>query len=101
MQIVTLPDITGTGALQSAATVFGLTSQPCKWLQVTVVSNASNAMIRLGDSGISATRGIPLGAGTLVSQFAPQISEDLRNYDLKDLYFLIPSGDKLSLAYGV
>jgi len=103
MKIYTYPDITGTGALQALKTVLGIVSQPCKLLQFTIVSNASGNTIRLGDAAIGATQGIPLGGSTpgSTSQFIPQISEDLRNYDVADWYVIIPSGDVLSVAYGV
>ena len=102
MEVYTYPDITGSGSLQSAAVVLGITSQPCKWYQVTIVSNASAQTMRLGNANISSTQGIPLGGSAgATSQFFPQISEDLRNYDIKDLFLLIPNGDTVSVAYGV
>ena len=101
MKVYTLPDITGTGSLQSAATVFDFTTQICKWWQFSVVDNASGSAMRIGDENITSAQGIPVGGGGSVGQFSPPLAEPLANYDLKDVYFIIPNGDTASLVYGV
>jgi len=101
MKAFSLPDITGTGSLQSTATVFGIQSQPCKWWQFSVVANTSSSTMRVGDSTITSTRGQPVGGHSAIGQFSPPIAEDYALYDLKDVYFIVPSGDTASLSYGV
>ena len=97
-------DITGDGSAHSLATLLNIKSQPCAWFQITLVDNTSGSTIRVGDETISATRGIPIGGtdGVLVTQFAPVNGQDrMINYDLKDVWLLIPNGDKVSVAYAV
>jgi hypothetical protein len=94
-------DVTGTGAIQHLSTVLGFKEQLCKWWQVSFVSNASGNIGRVGDSTITSTQGIPIGGGLNGGQFAPALAENLRNYDLADIYVIIPAGDKINLSYGV
>jgi hypothetical protein len=93
MKIYTLPDITGTGA----TVPLSITSQPCKFWQVTAVSIASGA--RLGDSLTTANRGIPIGPSG--GQFSPPIAAPLDLYDLSEQYAYVANGDVISVAYAI
>jgi hypothetical protein len=107
MQIHTYDDITGDGDVHQLITLLKLSgvsvpysSLPAKWWQVTM--KTASGVSRVGSMFVSATNGVPLGSTTnLVAQFAPVSSDFPENYDLKDIWVLINSGDVMSVARGV
>jgi hypothetical protein len=93
MQLHTPADIVGTGAAIKLSTVAGVNF--CKWFQVSAVSVATLA--RVGDSNVSATRGIPIlpTAGS----FCPPTFDQLDPYDLTNTWVYLDLNDTASLCY--
>jgi len=94
---VTIADISGDGAIHQIAATGG-----ASWIQfVAPVSNANAA--RVGDANITTSRGVPIAAGGAL--FFPPLAADTRNdqtdrrYALSTVYYLVQSGDKLSITY--
>lgn len=98
---VTLPDISGDGSVHAIAT-----AGTARW--ITFVSLPTNSTancsasvvtgcIRVGDSNISNSRGIPIQVG---SSFSKLESTSAAREDLTNWYYLVQSGDKLSITYG-
>jgi hypothetical protein len=95
MQLYTPADVTGDGAAHTLASIPGA-PQLCKWFQVTGI-NIGAQSLRIGDAGVSATRGTPVGPGG--AQFSPPVSfVAMEFYDLNAIYFLLATGDTMSLT---
>ena len=86
----TLADITGDNAVHQI-----FLPEPARWVQVAVTGSGT---VRLGDSTVSSTRGLPLVAGA--GQMLPSRGGLLR-YQQEALYVYVPSGATVSVAYGV
>lgn len=99
IQIKTVADISGDGAAHALSTVLGSVNP--LWIQLMAPSgNAS--VVRWGDSSISSTQGgqIPPGGG----QFIPSVIIPNRripdtSYSAAQIYYLIQSGDKLTVVF--
>ena len=92
MQPQTAVDFTGDGAAHSLSSILGITK--CRWFQVSAVSIGSTSA-RIGDSNITTTRGLPIGAQS--GQFAPAITQDFEPYDLTLWYVLVASSDTVAV----
>ena len=81
----------------STATPLASTRTPANWLQI--ICPATNAGdIRIGDSLVSASRGLAVAKGS--GQAFPPISDD--NYlDLSMIYVYGTGSDKVTILYGV
>ena len=92
----TLADITGTGAavqVQSSGTA--------RWV-LFVAPTTNSAVVRVGDSSVSTTRGAPMAAGGSV--FYPPITTQVGDqkqplYNLSAIYVYIANGDKVSIQW--
>ncbi len=101
---VSVPDIAGTGVAASVASVLpaqGI-ADPGTVRFIQFVAPASNTgTVRVGDSKISTTRGIPLAAGA--GHNAPTVCSgsinDCKTYTAA-WYFLVAAGDKVSIVIG-
>lgn len=98
MQLHTPADITGDGSAHTLASIPGLNVTAARWWQFKTISIASTAA-RIGDSGVSATQGVPVGIGE--AQFSPPISQPFDPYDLNQIYYLLQSGDTASFSCSV
>lgn len=95
MQLHSLPDITLTS---SAATPLTAALAAANWIQITLISSTSG--IRIGDSLVSASRGIPVVDGG--GQFLPQNEADVASrYDMSQVFVAGTSGDVLAVNYGL
>lgn len=97
--VVTTADFTGDGANHAFASV--VTS--ARWVQI-IAATANAAVVRIGDTNISATRGLPMAAGSGLS-FPPmppdaRFSTSHNLYDLSKIFYRAGSGDKISVAWG-
>lgn len=98
MNINTLADITGDAANHQIAS-----SGSASWIQF-ITPSSNSAAFRIGDTNISATRGLALAAGG--SLLIPDINSTLkdsnqyRSYDLSTIYYRGAVGDKLYIAWG-
>ena len=99
LSVTSMADITGDGAahaLQSSVTT-------ARWIQV-IATTTNSAAVRLGDSNVSSTRGLPIAAGG--GFMFPAVPVDQREsttqhfYDLSKIYYFAAVGDKLSVAWG-
>jgi hypothetical protein len=93
--VTTISDIAGDGkAHQVAAT------GSARWIQF--VAPAGNSLtVRIGDVNVSSTRGVPLAAGAGI--FMPLVTDGTtsdKSYALNSLYYIVQSGDTLSITYG-
>jgi hypothetical protein len=99
-RVNTVAEITGSNAAVQINT-----TGSAVW--VTIMANATNATTncstssmsacpRVGDSSVSATRGIPLLPGT--SGFYP-VPLPNSGYSLAQLYVYIPNGDKINVLW--
>jgi hypothetical protein len=105
MKISAFDDITGDGVKHQLITLLKVggvaVSQAnwrVKWWQIVMLS--SGGTTRVGDSNVSATNGIPIGAPNN-GQFAPVDSAFTELYDLSDVWVIIKSGDVASVARAV
>lgn len=96
--VVTIADISGDGSAHAIAT-----SGSATWIQF-VAPSANSAAVRIGDANITTSRGISIAAGG--GMFLPAVTRgpfDNQNsdtkYSLPATYYLIQSGDKLSITY--
>lgn len=101
---VSVPDIAGTGVAASVASVLPAQGIPdpgtVRFIQF--VAPASNTgTVRVGDSKITTTRGIPLaaGAGYNTPTWCSGSINDCKTYTAA-WYFLVQSGDKVSIVLG-
>lgn len=91
--ITTPADLTGNGAAQQ------MTAITCTGRWVQFVAPASNsAIVRVGDSNTSASRGLPMAAGS--GLLLPPATNVNYIYSPSALYFYAANGDKLSVACG-
>lgn len=96
MQPHTPEDVAGTGSRVTLASILGV--DQCKWFQVTA-ELVADAPIRVGDSGISTSRGVPIGVGG--AQFSPPIAMTMDFYDLTKWYILVQIGDTASVVCAI
>jgi hypothetical protein len=96
ISVATIADISGTGSPTQLAT-----TGVARWIVFQAPStNSSN--VRVGDASITTTQGIFLAPGG--TMFYPPIglvanqTEDTR-YNLANVYYLVQSGDKLTINY--
>lgn len=99
MQIYSAADYTaGSTGVVSLATILGVTSQLCKWFQITTLATNA-AAVRIGDANVGVARGIPiLPTG---ASFAPPVAEPSARYELCGMSLYMVSGDKVSVAWAV
>ncbi len=96
--IATLPEITGDAAAHQIAA-----SGSARWIQF-IAPAGNGAVVRIGDSLTSATRGLPMAAGG--GLMLPPLPVDTRNsnqavlYKLSAIYYYAGSGDKLDMVIG-
>lgn len=99
-----IADISGDGSVHAVAS-----SGFARWIQFSTCTSgatgctANTNVVRLGDSSISTSRGIPVPpGGTMFFPPLPQTpgNEARAQYDLSKIYYLVQSGDKLSITYG-
>jgi hypothetical protein len=102
MQVITYDDITGTGVKAQLITLLKVggvavsqSSWISKWYQAVMLTATGTS--RIGNSTISSTNGIPIGAPNN-GQFAPPIAQAADFYDLSEVYVLIKSGDVMSFS---
>ena len=94
--ITSTADIAGDGASHAIAT-----SGAARWIQFVCPSTNTSA-VRIGDSTVSTSIGIPCAPGgamlfpALPSSPADGITAPV--YDLSKVFYLIQSGDKLSIT---
>ena len=88
----TLADITGDGGVHALAS----TKTTARTVLV-VCKSANSAVVQVGDSNVSSSRGTPCAAGAAVS-YPPQATIN-SYYDLSTIYYLAQSGDKISVQY--
>ena len=91
MQLYTIADITPGGF----ATPLSATSVKAVWINLF----ASGTTIRVGDSSVSATRGVPVSTTGSPTQI-PRCDFNQGGYDLSKVYVFGTGGDKVSITYG-
>lgn len=93
----TLADITGDAAAHKVAS-----SGTARWVQF-IAASGNAAVVRVGDSNVSTTRGLPIAAGA--GQMFPMLNGDQRSsvnqqyYDLSTIYYVAAIGDKVSIVW--
>lgn len=98
MIIPTIADVVGDGAAHPVAD-----SGYAAWIQFA--ADAGNAFsVRVGDSTVSATRGVQLGRGGGSMMWPPikaHASESVldKYYDLSKVFYFVQAGDKLQILY--
>lgn len=93
LTVSTVADITGDGSVHALPL-----SGTARWVQI-VASTSNAAAVRIGDSNISSSRGIPVAAGA--GYLLPASNYALGNYyNLASIYYLAQSGDKISVEWG-
>jgi hypothetical protein len=94
VSVTSTADISGDGTAHQVAA-----SGAARWIQF-VCPSTNNSAVRLGDSTVSTTVGVPCAAGG--SFFLPPIpAEGLGSqhlYDLSKIYYVVQTGDKLSIT---
>ncbi len=86
-----------------AATHQIATSGSARWVQI-IVPTGNGAVVRVGDSLTSATRGLPLASGS--GMMYPPLPVDTRNsnqavlYKLSTLYYYAANGDVFNVVIG-
>lgn len=83
-------ELTGNSAAQVVAAV-----GEALWV-LFVAPSGNSGVVRVGDSNVSATRGIPIAAGT---GFMLPFSQGLIGYDLSKLYWYAASPDKVNIIW--
>ncbi len=96
--VTTLAQITGDAATHQIAT-----SGTARWVQINALTG-NGAVIRVGDSATSATRGLPIAAGAGM-MYPPmpidtRVSNQASLYRVSTLYYYAASGDKLNVLMG-
>lgn len=84
---VTSADIVGAGA---AAAPISATPASARQIQFAVTGSGT---VRLGDSTVTASKGIPVVAGG--ADFWPPLGNE--RYELERIYYYVPSGATLSI----
>lgn len=93
---VSYPEITGDAATHQLAT-----SGTCRAIQI-IAPSGNAAVVRIGDSTTSATKGLPVAAGG--GLFMPPLDSDQREsvqqhlYNLSAFYYYAASSDKLDFV---
>jgi hypothetical protein len=87
----TVADITGDGNVHAVATP----ATGCRYIIFAALSTNTNAM-RLGDSNITTSRGVPVGPGQSFT-----LLESPSTFRHGGWYYLVQSGDKISITYGL
>lgn len=92
--IVTIADISGDGAAHAIGT------GGAQWIQF-IAPSGNSSVVRVGDSSITTSRGVPVaaGGGMFMPTIPPKSDSIDRSYDLSTIYYLVQSGDKLSIVY--
>lgn len=91
MRVYTIADIAGDDAAHQVSSGAG----EAKWIQF-VVSGTGTA--RIGDSNVGLTRGLPIASGG--GMFLPMDGSEVGNrYSLNQVYYYVPTGATLSIAY--
>ncbi len=88
--IVSPAEITG----DSAAHALG-TSGVARWIQI-IAPSGNSAVIRIGDSNTSASRGLPIAPGGGI--MLPPTSQ-APGYDLTRVFYYATTGDKVNIAW--
>jgi hypothetical protein len=90
-------DITGDAATHQLAT-----SGQARWV-LFIAQSGNAAVVRIGDSQVSISRGAPISAGA--GLLFPALGVDQREasaehlYDLSAIYYYAATGDKLSVLW--
>lgn len=87
-----ITDVTGTGS----SLPLSVSTLPVFWVQI-IASSSNAAAVRVGDSQVSASKGLSLPAGS--GQMFPPTNAGRWAYDLSKIYVLAQTGDKVSVAY--
>jgi hypothetical protein len=93
----TIADITGDGAVHQLAS-----SGTARYIQFAALST-NTGTARVGNSSISNSQGIPIGPG--VPDFWPPVTaatgynQSTQMIALSSVYYLVQSGDKISITY--
>ncbi len=91
MRVYTIEDITGDGGAHQVSASSG----EAKWVQFVA---GGTGTVRVGDSNVSATRGLPVPSGG--GMFLPMDgSEVASRYSLNQVYYFAPLGATLSITY--
>ena len=93
--ITSTADISGDGAVHQFAS-----GGAARWVQFVCPSTNTSA-VRIGDSTISTSKGVPCApGGALLLPALPMTDSPASSplYDLSSIYYLIQSGDKLSIT---
>jgi hypothetical protein len=98
--VTTFADVTLSGSVQQVSTAVSSTAS-CRWV-LFVALPANVAAVRVGDSNVSATRGIPVAAsGGVIPPMSAQGSSAMGYvYPLAGLYVFGTSGDQVSITCG-
>lgn len=94
MVVKSLADITGNGAAHPLVAATDLSQ--AKWVKFKA-DTGNSAVIRIGGSEVSSTRGFPLTHGDIVTFEA--IAERTNFYTLADIYYYAGNSDKLYVEY--
>lgn len=94
-EIGSLADITGDAAAHQLSS----TAIDAKWVIIIALS-ANGAVVRVGDTNTSASRGaaVAAGGGLTLPLLTPM--QPRNAYDLSKIYYYAASGDKISVIYG-
>lgn len=87
----TLADISGDGSVHAFAATGTM-----RWFTACALAG-NTATIRLGDANITTSRGTPLVAGACLGM---NESSSTFRHSMAGWFYLIQSGDKLSITYG-
>jgi len=72
------------------------TSGLALWVQL-IAPSTNSAVVRFGDSSVSATRGFPIAAGGGYN--TPVVSQGSPRYDLTKLFYYCTTGDKVDIGW--
>lgn len=107
LQIMTLPDFAGDGAIHSVASLIAAAGLPPEAGAEMVVfreTSGGAAGSRIGGAEVSATRGLPFtSADSLTVPFLSDVygSAGHTGWSLADLYIYAATGDTISIAYSI
>lgn len=90
---VSVADITGDGAAHALPVTDG-----ARWIQI-ICPSTNGAAVRLGDSNVSASRGIAIAAGA--GQLIPPVNAapSFMLYNTGTFYYFAGNGDKITMLY--
>jgi len=96
--VTTLADLVGNGAAHQLQT-----SGTARWV-VFVCPSTNSAAVRIGDSAVTTSRGVPCAAGGTfmlpVIAPAPGMKSQDQYYSLSTIYYLAQTGDVVSVLWG-